>query len=204
MLFRSHDSELNENFTQSTSRMIKNYYQLKLPRRIIFSEISRRMLPGTFTSESIPRRYGAKAESIRLWQVRHALCQLERENSSNSWKSSRNLHESSVPNHGRYLAERNAVIATTTIGRTRRRRRDASKETVRECRCPRQGSAKDHRSSARCSSWKKERKKKVTRHFNRASFHLSSLFIGNFRLSRRPRGKIDRHCLERRAVCRLR
>ena len=37
----------------------------------------------------------------------------------------------------------------------------------------------------------------MTRHFNRASFHLSSLFIGNFRLSRRPRGEIDSHCLER-------
>lgn len=31
--------------------------------------------------------------------------------------------------------------------------------------------------------------KKMTRRFNRASFHLSSLFIGNFRLRRRPRGR---------------
>lgn len=42
--------------------------------------------------------------------------------------------------------------------------------------------------------------KKMTRRFNRAAFHLSSLSIGNFRLGRRcpegrERGIIARHCL---------
>lgn len=41
----------------------------------------------------------------------------------------------------------------------------------------------------------KEEREKMTRHFNRASFHLSSLFIGNFRSSRPSPGVIDRHCL---------
>lgn len=59
----------------------------------------------------------------------------------------------------------------------------------KDIRCPGQGSRGSR------GGGQKRRRKKMSRHFNRASFHLSSLFIGNFRLSRPSPGVIDRHCL---------